>query len=120
MKVEDIVSDINKVLEYMVFCLQPADPYKVILFGSYANGTPNEHSDIDIMVILDNYHVSKTYEERRSIKLSVRKLLREVNRKFALDVLVYSREELKMIKEYGNYFVEEIEKTGKVLYEKGS
>ena len=120
MKVEEIATDINKVLEYMVSCLQPADPYKVILFGSHANGTPNEHSDIDIMVVLDNYHVSKTYRERRDIKKSVRRLLLEVNRKIPLDVLVYSREELKMLKEYGNYFVDDIEKTGKIIYEKVS
>ena len=120
MKVEEIATDINKVLEYMVFCLRAADPYKVILFGSHANGTPNEHSDIDIMVILDNHHVSKTYEERLNRNVSVRRLLREVNRKFPLDVLVYSKEELRMVKEYGNIFVEEIEKTGKIIYEKHS
>jgi hypothetical protein len=36
----------------------------------------------------------------------------------ALDILVYSKEELKKIKEYGNYFIDEIERTGKVIYEK--
>jgi predicted nucleotidyltransferase len=43
-----------------------SEPYivKIILFGSYARGNPNEHSGIDLMVILDNNHVSKTYEER--------------------------------------------------------
>jgi predicted nucleotidyltransferase len=28
---------------------------KIILFGSYAKGTPNEHSDIDIAVVFDDY-----------------------------------------------------------------
>jgi len=56
--------DINAILEKLVSSLKPVDPYKIVLFGSYANGNPNEHSDVDIMVILDNDHVSKTFEER--------------------------------------------------------
>jgi hypothetical protein len=45
-------------------------------------------------------------------------LVREINYKIALDILVYSKEELKMIKENGNYFIDEIERTGKIIYEK--
>ena len=110
--------DINAVLNNLINSLKPSDPYKIILFGSYANGTPNEHSDIDIMVILDNDHVSKTFEERLNKKLSIRNLVLEINRKIPLDLLVYSREEFKMVKNYGNYFIDEIEKSGKVIYEK--
>ncbi|MDR1030114.1 MAG: nucleotidyltransferase domain-containing protein [Treponema sp.] len=32
-----------------------------MLFGSYANGNETENSDIDLMIILDNNDVSKTY-----------------------------------------------------------
>ena len=110
--------DIDTVLNKLVNSLMPSDPYKIILFGSYANGTPNEHSDVDIMVILDNYHVSKTFEERLDKKISIRNLVLEINRKVPLDILVYSREEFKIVKNYGNYFIDEIEKTGKIIYEK--
>lgn len=30
-------------------------PTAVILFGSYANGTPNKFSDIDIAIVVSNY-----------------------------------------------------------------
>jgi len=110
--------DINTALKNLVVSLQPSDPYKIILFGSHANGTPNEHSDIDIMVILDNDQVSKTRQERIDKRMYIRTLALEVNRKFPLDLLVYSKAELKKIKEYGNTFITDIEKTGKVLYEK--
>ena len=110
----------NAVLEDLVSSLKSSDPYKIILFGSYANGNPNENSDIDIMVILDNDHVSKTYEERLNKKIFIRNLIIEINRKIPIDVLVYSKEELNMIKNHGNYFIDEIEKTGKVIYEKAS
>jgi predicted nucleotidyltransferase len=55
---------INTVLDSLVSSLKSSDPYRIILFSSYANGNPNENSDIDLMVILDNNHISKTYEER--------------------------------------------------------
>jgi hypothetical protein len=42
----------------------------------------------------------------------------DINEEIPLDVLVYSKEELKMVKEYGNTFVIDVEKTGKVIYEK--
>jgi predicted nucleotidyltransferase len=104
----------------LIASLKSSDPYKIILFGSYANGIPNEHSDIDIMVILDNDDIPKTYEERLNKKLLIRNSVYEINQNFSLDILVYSKAELKKIKDYGNYFIEEIEKTGKVIYEKAS
>jgi predicted nucleotidyltransferase len=110
--------EINGILNNLISSLMASDPYKIILFGSYANGNKTENSDIDLMVILDNDDVSKTYEDRKNKKLFIRKLVRETNYKMALDILVYSKEELRKIKEYGNYFIDEIEKKGKVIYEK--
>jgi predicted nucleotidyltransferase len=112
--------DFDTVLDDLVFSLKPSNPYKIILFGSYANGNPNENSDVDIMVILDNHHVSKTYEERLHKKVLIRNLVLEINRKIPLDILVYSKAELNMIREHGNYLIDEIEKTGKIIYEKAS
>ena len=73
-----------------------------------------------IMIILDNNHVSRTYTERLNKKIYIRNLLLEINRKIPLDILVYSKEELNLLKSHGNYFIDEIEKTGKVIYEKAS
>ena len=39
---------INEVLKFY-------DPKSIYLFGSYANGTANENSDIDIALVYDNY-----------------------------------------------------------------
>ena len=112
--------DLNTVLDNLIFLLKPSDPYKIILFGSYAHGNQNKNSDIDLMIILDNNHVSKTYKERLNKKISIRNLVLEINRKIPLDILVYSKEELSLIKKNGNYFIDEIERTGKIIYEKAS
>ncbi|MDR1073072.1 MAG: nucleotidyltransferase domain-containing protein [Treponema sp.] len=92
----------------------------MILFGSYAKGAANENSDIDIMVILDNNDVAKNYEERLQKKLYINKLVRNINYKIPLDILIYSKEEYKIVKNCGNYFIDEIEKTGEIIYEKAS
>ncbi|GBR73761.1 putative nucleotidyltransferases [Candidatus Termititenax aidoneus] len=113
MKNEAVVSD-------LVENLKPADPYKIVLFGSCARDEMTADSDIDLMVVLDNDDVAKTYEERAQKKLAVRKLVRSINYKHALDILVYSKKELAMLKDYGNFLIDEIEKTGRVVYEKTS
>ena len=110
----------NTILNNLVLSLKASDPYRIILFGSYAQGIQNENSDMDLMVILDNLHVSKTYEERLHKKLLVRELVLEINRKIALDILVYSKEEFNILKQNGNNLINEIEKTGRIIYEKDS
>ena len=107
-------------IDQLLEALKKADPYKIILFGSYAKGTADENSDIDMLVILDNNDVAKTYEERLEKKLYVNRLVRNINYKIALDILVYSKEEYKIVKSCGNYFIDDIENTGKVIYEKAS
>ena len=107
-------------IDQLLEALRKADPYKIILFGSCANGSSDENSDIDMVVILDNNDVAKTYEERLNKKLFINKLVRNINYKIALDILVYSKEEYNIVKSAGNYFIDEIENTGKIIYEKAS
>jgi predicted nucleotidyltransferase len=107
-------------IDLLIKALKQSDPYKIILFGSYAKGTATDDSDIDIVVILDNYDVAKTYEERLNKKLYINRLVRNINYKVALDILVYSRAEYKIVKDFGNYFIDEIEQTGRIIYEKAS
>ena len=107
-------------IEQLLEVLKQANPYRIVLFGSYANGTADENSDIDLLVILDNNDVAKTYNERLMKRLYINRLVRKINYKIALDILVYSKEEYKIIKNNGNYFIDEIENKGKVIYEKAS
>jgi predicted nucleotidyltransferase len=107
-------------VDQLLEALKQADPYRIILFGSCAKGTADENSDIDMLVILDNNDVAKTYEERINKKLYINRLVRNINYKVALDILVYSKEEYKIVKTNGNYIVDEIENTGRIIYEKAS
>jgi predicted nucleotidyltransferase len=47
----------NKIIKFLTKKLQEdgLNLYKVILFGSYYNGEPNEESDIDIAIVSDDF-----------------------------------------------------------------
>ncbi|MEW5766979.1 MAG: UDP-2,4-diacetamido-2,4,6-trideoxy-beta-L-altropyranose hydrolase [bacterium] len=83
-------------------------PDKIILFGSYADGTPHHHSDIDLFVIVDS-HLRR---DNRSMKIS--RLFPD--RLFALDALVYTPKEVELSLKRNNPFIKGILTEGKVLY----
>jgi predicted nucleotidyltransferase len=64
-------SDLNKIKELILSNIPNAED--IILFGSYANGTANPKSDIDLAVLIDS-------EIERNEKL---KLLAKIRRIFA-------------------------------------
>lgn len=93
------------------FCQEVVDkfqPEKIILFGSYAYGEPNQDSDVDLLVILpvEGEPVEKAIEIRQSIDYH-----------FPLDLLVRSSEQLQKRVEMGDFFIQEILQKGRVLYE---
>jgi predicted nucleotidyltransferase len=85
-------------------------PEKVILFGSYAYGNPNPHSDVDLLVIMNT---DKSHKER---SWAVSRLL--LPRPFPVDILVKTPGEVVEALESGDFFLEEILSRGKVLYER--
>ncbi len=56
-----IISDYGKALE-----AEGVKPQKIILFGSYSTGTQHEGSDIDLIVISEDF-VGKDYWERINV-----------------------------------------------------
>lgn len=44
--------------------LKIVNPYRIILFGSYACGKPTEDSDIDLIVVTNNAFIPKNYKKR--------------------------------------------------------
>jgi predicted nucleotidyltransferase len=88
---------------------QRFQPDKIILFGSYAYGTPNEDSDVDLLVIMPAY-------SQRSKAGRIRMAL---TAPFPMDLIVRTPEEVKWRLEEGESFLTEITSKGKVLYEKG-
>jgi predicted nucleotidyltransferase len=83
-------------------------PQKIILFGSYAYGTPHEDSDVDLLVVMPAAnHVSQAVRIRLALPAP-----------FPMDLLVRTPEKLRRRIEEGNWFLREITEKGKVLYER--
>jgi len=83
-------------------------PEKLILFGSYAYGTPTEDSDVDLLVIMP-----RTRERGERMSLRIR---HAVPRTFPLDLLVRTPAEVAKRLRWGDGFVREVVEKGKVLY----
>jgi predicted nucleotidyltransferase len=83
-------------------------PDKIILFGSYAYGTPHADSDVDILVIMP---CRNQLDQAAKISLTV-------DPPFPLDIIVRKPDNLRWRLEEGESFHTEIVTKGKVLYEK--
>ncbi|MCL2207310.1 MAG: nucleotidyltransferase domain-containing protein [Fibromonadales bacterium] len=92
--------------------------YKIILFGSYAKGVATEDSDIDLLVILDTEEFAKTFDERIDRKQPINKSIREIRKKIAMDIIVYSKGEFEYLDKEESDFIKEIKNTGIELYAK--
>lgn len=86
------------------------NPDKIILFGSYAIGNPDENSDLDLFVIKN----SELPRPQRIVQ--VRKML--YGAMIPIDLVVYTPSEIEEAKENKYSFVNEVLKTGKILYER--
>jgi predicted nucleotidyltransferase len=87
-------------------------PFKVILFGSYAYGNPHDDSDIDLLVILDKKGKSDSYKSMINNRVEISKRLRELRRKYPMDILVYTKDEWEVLKASESSFIEKIEREG--------
>jgi len=105
-------------VEEMTERLKELKPYKVILFGSYANGSPTEDSDLDVAVILDSNDFVKSFTEKMERKKPIVVSIRNIRYQIPMDIKVYSKAEFAYLEKQNNYFINEINKTGKILYEK--
>lgn len=93
--------------------LKPLKPNKIILFGSYAYGTPNEESDIDLFLLKDNLTLDNTREYSREAKMKILNLIKKY--KIGFDILSAPT---KYIEQREDYFYKiDILQNGKVIYE---
>ena len=79
-------------------------PEKIILFGSYVNGTPWEHSDIDIAIVMNGYQGNR-YETRV--------MLWGLRKQVSIDIEPHLLDETRD----RSGFLEHVKKTGEVIYE---
>jgi len=92
--------------------IEKFDPERVILFGSYARGTADEHSDVDFLVIAGNV--------RKRNRL---RMMTEMDRALgglgiAKDIVVMTQEEFDEDKDIPGTIARYAAREGKLLYER--
>ena len=104
--------DTGQVIQEIVEAIKPLNPFKVILFGSYAYGQPEMDSDIDLLVVLDEEHIPEDYNEDMQLYLRVASRIREIRKKFPIDLIVYTKSMYEKALAQNNAFIKEISKEG--------
>jgi predicted nucleotidyltransferase len=85
-------------------------PEKIILFGSYAYGEPNEDSDLDVLI------VKETPDRFIDRIFTVHELVTDAYRHIAFEPLVLTPDEIDQRLRIGDQFIAEILDRGVVLY----
>ena len=80
--------DNSKILDITEKLIVIYNPTTIYLFGSYAWGSPEEHSDLDILIIVENSD-EKMYKRMKPAYQALRGL------KIPKDILVYTVQEFK-------------------------
>jgi uncharacterized protein len=97
--------DIQKIVQQIV---EHFHPQKVILFGSYAHGTPTEDSDVDLLVVMET--------DEPPLHAAAR-IAAAIDHPCALDILVRRPSDLEASLARKGVFATEVLTTGVVLYE---
>src|SRR4051812_35083528 len=83
-------------------------PARIVLFGSYAYGTPNADSDVDLLVVMP--HRGPAHRQAARIRLAVDAL-------FPMDLLVRSPREIERRIGWNDFFLGEVVERGLVLHD---
>ena len=97
-------SQISKVSEEIARRFQPE---RIILFGSYAYGTPTEDSDVDLLVVMPLPDKGRGRASDIRLHLDVT---------FPLDLVVCDPEYIKQRIALNDFFLREITERGRVLH----
>ena len=82
-------------------------PQQVVLFGSYAYGTPTPDSDVDLLVVMETplQHVEQAVEIRKAVDFP-----------FPVDLLVRTPRHIAERVALGDVFLREVLTKGVILY----
>jgi len=85
---------------------------KILLFGSQATGSAGPDSDIDLLIVLDSEIIPKSFRERSANYLQISRAIRGIEKRYPIDLLVYTRPEFEMMKTSGSQFFRRILREG--------
>ena len=103
-------TDVDAILAEAVKRLRETfSPVAIYLFGSYAYGTPESGSDLDLLVVVED-DPRNAYDRDAAAYLAVRGI------RMPMDLLVYTRKEFEQRAALPVSFERIVRRKGKVIY----
>ncbi len=91
--------------------MKVADPERVVLFGSMADGRSNAHSDVDLLIVV------REGAPRAQVASQVGSFASELC--LQSDVLVHTETDLEQARGAPHSFLGAIMRSGRIVYERG-
>ena len=113
-----LIKNINEIKKNIVKSLLPLNPYKIILFGSYAYGTPNQNSDIDLYIVTNDNFMPKSFKEENDIYLPYSNSIRNLQKIIPIDIITHTKSMYTKFVSLQSSFSKEIENKGEILWQK--
>jgi predicted nucleotidyltransferase len=109
-----MVSVSEEVIDQMARRIARAvEPQRIVLFGSWARGTANEHSDVDFLIV-----EREPFGAQRSRRQEAARIWRYLSDfRIATDILVYSADEVAQWQDSSHHVIAQALREGRVLYE---
>jgi uncharacterized protein len=85
-------------------------PDRIVLFGSYARGTPHADSDVDVLVVMCLPRGRRDVRQAAAIRERVRA-------PFPMDLIVRSPQQISRRLARGDGFVADVLRHGRLMYE---
>ena len=107
--------DKGRIKKIIISALQPLEPEKVILFGSYATGSQKDDSDVDIYVVSKENFIPQNYAENMQHYKKYSQSLKSLKREIAIDLLVHTRAMNRIFENNRSSFARDILENGERL-----
>ena len=105
----------DDIMQLVYLVAEVADPDRIILFGSYAYGNPNEKSDLDLLVIKNGKDLSRDEHAELSVAVYDRRKQNQIKTKY--DVFFRTDQQVQESAKNGGAFADALQR-GRVVYER--
>lgn len=111
----DSLMDKESIKHEIVSSLQPLQPEKIILFGSYASGNRHDFSDVDIYVVSKEDYLPQNYAQNMHHYKKYSRALKQLKQKIPVDMIVHTRKMNRIFEQNGSSFSKQILEQGERL-----
>lgn len=105
----------DEIMDFVRLVVELSDPDRIILYGSYVYGNPDDESDLDLLVIKNGKDISIDDETELAVAIFDARLKRKMKMRY--DLFLRTDEQAKIIAKRGGACKDALEK-GRVVYER--